>query len=65
MLSSIYDVQLYMFNFSKTYCSKTVPTENWIELKTKEIHFRLFYFHFNYVMDRIDLARDKQYGGNM
>ena len=33
-------------------CSKTDPTENWLEIKTK---------HFNYVVDRSDasaLARD-------
>ena len=48
-------------------CSQTVPTENRIEMKTKEIHFSLFYFHFNYVLDRHNataLARDKQYCGN-
>ena len=47
-------------------CSKTVPTENRIEMKTK-IHLSLFYFHFNYVVNRPDttaLGRDKQYGGN-
>ena len=47
--------------------SKTVPTENLIEIKINEIHFSLFYFHFNYVTDRpgaTALARDKQYGGN-
>ena len=31
-------------------CSKTVPTENQIQIKTKEIHFSLFYFHFNYIV---------------
>ena len=44
-------------------CSKTVPTEKRIEMKTKEIYFSLFYFHFNYVMDRpyaTALARRKQ-----
>ena len=66
---------MYMFNFSKTYfcstcvvkCSKTVPTENWIETKTKEIRFILFYFLFNYVVERPDataLAKDKQYCRN-
>ena len=63
---------MYMFNFSMTYfcitwCSQTVPTENLIEMKTKEIHFSLFYFHFNYVVDRhnaTSLARDKQYCAN-
>ena len=48
-------------------CSKTVPTENRIEMKPKEIFFSLFYFHFNYIVDRPDataFARDKQYGGN-
>ena len=41
-------------------CSKTVPTENQIEMKTKEIHFS--YFHFNYFVGRPNataLARDK------
>ena len=45
-------------------CSKTVPTENLIKMKTKEIHFSLFYFHFNYFVDHNyakALARDKQY----
>ena len=48
-------------------CSKTVPTENRIEIKTKEIHFSLFYFHLNYVVDRPNataLEKDKQYCGN-
>ena len=48
-------------------CSQTVPIENWIEMKTKEINFSLFYFHFNYIVDRHNataLARDKQYCGN-
>ena len=46
-------------------CSQVVPTENRIEMKTKEIHFSLFYFHFNYVVDRHNAtARDKQYCGN-
>ena len=45
-------------------CSQTVPTENRIEMTTKENHFSLFYLHFNYVVDRHNataLARDKQY----
>ena len=49
-------------------CSKTVPTENRIEIKTKEIHFSLFYLHLNYTVDHPDttaLVRDKQYGGNV
>ena len=48
-------------------CSQTVPTENRIEMKTKEINFILFYFHFKYFVDRHNataLARDKQYCGN-
>ena len=48
-------------------CSQTVPTKNWLEMKTKEIYFSLFYFHFIYVVDHHNataLARDKQYGGN-
>ena len=70
MTSPQYDVHVqflqdillqYMF-------SQTVPTENRIEMKTKkEIHFSLFYFHFNYIVDRHNataLARDKHYCGN-
>ena len=48
-------------------CSQFIPSENQIEMKTKEINFSLFYFHFNYVVDRHNataLARDKQYCGN-
>ena len=47
-------------------CSKTVPADNQIEMKTKEIHFSLFYLHFNYFVDchNAALARDKQYCGN-
>ena len=48
-------------------CSQTVPTENRIEIKTKEFHFSLFYFLFNYVVDchnATALARDKQYCRN-
>ena len=66
---------MYMFNFSKAYlcstcvvkCSKTVPIEYQVEMTTKEIHFSLFYFYFNYVVECPDataLARDKQYSGN-
>ena len=66
---------MFMFDFSKTYfcstcvvkCSKTVPTENQIEMKTKQICFSLFYFYFNYVVEPPNataLARDKQYCGN-
>ena len=43
--------------------SQTVPTENRIEMKTKEIYF----ISFNYLVDRHNataLARDKQYRGN-
>ena len=64
-----------MFNFSNQYfcsafvvkCSKTVPTKNQIEMKTKEINFSLIYFHSNYVVERPDataLTRDKPYCGN-
>ena len=48
-------------------CSQTVPTANRIEMETKEIHFSLFYFHFNYNVDcrnATALARDRQYCGN-
>ena len=47
-------------------CSQTVPTECQIEMKTNEIHFSLFYFHFSYVVDRHNataLVRYKQYCG--
>ena len=42
-------------------CSQTVPTENQIEMKTKEINFSLFYFHLSYIVDchnATALARD-------
>ena len=47
--------------------SKTVRTEKRIKMKKKEIHFTLFYYHFNDIVDRPNataLARDKQYCGN-
>ena len=56
-----------LFNFFKIYFCSTVTTQDRIEMKTKEIHFSLFYFHFNYIVNHPDaaaLARDKQYGGN-
>ena len=61
-----------MFNFSKTYffstcvlkCSKTVPTENRIEMKTKEIHFSLFISILVTLWNATASARDKQYCGN-
>ena len=64
-----YDVPVqYLQDILLQYmCSQTVPTENGIEIRTKEIHFSLFYFHFNYAVDCPDAtasARDKQYGGN-
>ena len=45
-------------------CSKAVPTDKQIEMKTKEIHFSFFYFYLNYIVDHHNataLARDKQY----
>ena len=45
-----YDVQVQFLQdilLLQYMCSQTVPTENRIEMKTKEIHFSLFYFHFN------------------
>ena len=69
MTSPQYDVHVQIFQdiLLQYMCSQTVPTENWIETKTEEIHFSLFYFHFNYVVGRHNataLARDKQYCGN-
>ena len=69
MTSPQYDVHVkFLQDILLQYmCSQTVPTENWIEMKTKEINFSLFYFHFNYVVDRHNataLARDKQDCGN-
>ena len=64
MTSPQYDIHDILLQYM---CSQNVPTENRIEMKTKEIHFSLFYFHFNYVVDRHNattLARDKQYCGN-
>ena len=62
-----FHVQFLQDTLLQYLCSKIVPTENQIEMKTKEIHFSLFYFHFNYIVDCPDataLARDKQCGGN-
>ena len=69
MTSPQYDahVQFLQDILFKYMCSQTVPTENRIEMKSKEVHFSLFYFHFNYVVVRHNgtaLARDKQYCGN-
>ena len=57
---------MYMFNSSKTCVVKLFLLKR-IEIKTKEIHFSLFHFHFNYVVyppDATVLARDKQNGRN-
>ena len=69
MTSPKYDVPVQFLQdlLLQYMCSKTVPTENLIKKKTKEIHFSLFYFHFKYIVDRPDataLARDKEYGAN-
>ena len=63
MTSPHYDVHVQFLQgiLLQYMCSKTVPTENRIEMKTKEIHFSLYYFHFDYVVDRHNataLARD-------
>ena len=52
--SSQYDVHVQFLQdiLLQYMCSQTVPTANQIEMKTKEIHFSLFYFHFNYIVDR-------------
>ena len=60
-----YDVHVQLQDILLQYihlCRQTVPTENHIEMKTKKIHFSLFYFHFNYVVDghyATALARDE------
>ena len=64
-----YDVHVQFFQdiLLQYMCSQTVPTKTRIEMKTKKIHFSLFHFHFNCVVDRLNttaLARDKQYCGN-
>ena len=69
MTSPQYDVHVQFLQdiLLQYMCSQTVPSENRIEMKTKEIHFSLFYFHFNYVVDHYNttaLVRDKQYCGN-
>ena len=69
MTSPQYDVHVqFLQDILLQYtCSKTVPTDNQIEMKTKEIHFSLFYFHFNYFVDHHNataLARDKHNCGN-
>ena len=54
MTSLQYDVHVkFLQDILLQYmCSKTVPTEKRIEMKTKEIHFSLYYFHFNYIVER-------------
>ena len=69
MTSPQYDVHVHFLQdiLLQYMCNQTVPTVNRIEMKTKEIHISLFYFHFNYAVDRHNataLARDKQYCGN-
>ena len=69
MTSPQYDVHIQFLQdiLFRYMCSQTVPTENRIEMETKEIHFSLFYFHLYYVLDRHNatfLARDKQFCGN-
>ena len=61
-MSPQYDVHVQFLQdiLLQYMCSETVPTENRIEMKTKEIHFSLFYFHFNYAVASV-LVRDKQY----
>ena len=52
--SAQYDVHVQFLQdiLLQYMCSKTVPTDNQIEMKTKEIHFSLFYFHFSYFVKR-------------
>ena len=69
MTSPQYDVHVQFLQdiLLQCMCSKTNPTDNQIEMKTKEINFCLFYFHFNYFVNHhkaTALARDKQYCGN-
>ena len=54
IMSPQYDVHVQFLQdiLLQYMCSQTVPTENRIEMKTKEIHFSVFYFHVNYVVDR-------------
>ena len=71
MTSPKYDVHVQflqdiLLQYMCSKCSKTIPTKKRIE-KAKEIHFSLFYFHFDYVVECPDataLVRDKQYCGN-
>ena len=53
-MSPQYDVHVQFLQdiLLQYMCSQNVPTENRIEMKTKEIHLSLFCFHFNYVVDR-------------
>ena len=60
MTSPIYDVHVQFLKdillqyMCSNKCSKSVPTEKRIDMKTKEIHLSLFYFHFNYDVKRPD-----------
>ena len=67
--SSQYDVHVQFLQdlLLQYMCNQTVPTESRIDMKTKEIHFSLFYFHIYCVVDRQNvtaLASNKQYCGN-
>ena len=69
MTSPQYDVHVQILQdiLLQYMCGQPFPTKNRIEMKTKEIHFSVFYFHFNYVVDcnnATALGRDKQYWGN-
>ena len=57
-MSSQYDVHVQFLKdkLLQDMCSQTVSTENRIEMKAKEINFSLFYFHFNYVVDRHNIT---------
>ena len=62
LTSPKYGVHVQFFQDILLQYTRSTVSENWIEMKTKEIHFSLFYFLFNYIVDRSDataLARDK------
>ena len=53
VMSPKYDVYVQFLQdiLLQYMCSKTVPSENRKDMKTKEIHFKVFYFYFNYIVD--------------
>ena len=49
----IHKGDLFVFYLILYVPSTIFPTEKQIQMKTKEIYFSLFYFHFNYIVPQL------------